>query len=199
MKKLWLSWVILTAMLCFGATAEAGISVGFLRADSSVPGNPEVAALLAAPGVVDELTSIDVMAGTPTLGDLEDFDVIVLHINNIPSSLTALGNVLADYVDLGGGLVLGVGAAVTGFAPTGRLLSGGYKPLQDVPAPLYVSAFIGTLAGHPITSGILDLEESIRTNSTLTAGATSIGTFDDATYLGAFKGSVMELNFFFQD
>src|SRR5262249_22039984 len=44
--------------------------------------------------------------GTPTLAQLQQYDAVLNFTNYPPTNPSALGNVLADYVDGGGGLVL---------------------------------------------------------------------------------------------
>ena len=59
----------------------------------------------------DQFTTIDLHndnnAGTPGLAQLLNYDAVIAWSNSIPSSAAALGIVLADYVDAGGGVVLG--------------------------------------------------------------------------------------------
>ena len=67
-----------------------------------------------------------------TLGFLEGFDRVLAYDNNTPANPTGLGNVLADYVDAGGRLVLSTYGFSSPWAVSGRITTAGYAPLRNL-------------------------------------------------------------------
>ena len=49
----------------------------------------------------------DAFSGTPTLAQLQQYDIVVAFSNTAYSNAVAMGNVLADYADTGG-IVVGL-------------------------------------------------------------------------------------------
>jgi hypothetical protein len=81
----------------------SGLSMLYAPAN---PDNPayrdEVAALIGGP-----VDYFDVRLGTPTLEQLSQYTACMVWINFWPDDCVALGDVLADYVDAGGRVILG--------------------------------------------------------------------------------------------
>jgi hypothetical protein len=73
----------------------------------------------------------DAEQGTPTLDVLENYHAVMVFSNvGAPfADNVALGNVLADYVDIGHGVVVGSGAIQNGSAVAGRFVTDGYLPV----------------------------------------------------------------------
>lgn len=67
-------------------------------------------AKIAATGLFSAVDVISVTSPnpTPTLAELLQYDAIIVWSNNAFTDRVAMGNVLADYVDAGGGVVLAV-------------------------------------------------------------------------------------------
>ena len=183
--------------LLFAGQAAAGISVGLLYSDSAPPA--DIHTILEENYLIDSVTDVDILSSTPLLADLQDFDVVVMHVNTFAYDWVAVGDLLADYIDLGGkGAVITVGA-LTSLAPLqGRFASGGYLPIDmgtHVGAKLW-----GTPEDHYIMHNIVGADESaVTSDGALATGAVSLGFFSDGTtYLGAVKGDVVALNYFIQ-
>ncbi|MDB5352185.1 MAG: hypothetical protein JWN86_3432 [Planctomycetota bacterium] len=137
----WLAVVLGPASL-----ARAGFSVAVVHADT-VPSSSALQAKLTALGLFSQVTLIDAgdTDGTPTLAQLSSYDVVLAYTNFAPDNAGALGDVLADYVDAGHGLVLatyGLGNIPSGggTAIAGRIATTGYSPLV-------ISATLGDLDG----------------------------------------------------
>jgi hypothetical protein len=121
------------AALCATAVA-AQASVLILGSPGSAGGLADVQSKIAATGVVGG--TIDVFnahTGTPTLAMLTGYDAVLVYLDvGAPDTKFAdaklLGNVLADYVDAGGGVVeAGLSNATTAFGGLdGRFVSGNY-------------------------------------------------------------------------
>ena len=90
----------------------------------------------------------------PTLENLLQYDSVMLVLNTPFGDPAANGDVLADYVDAGGGLVMTLASIATGFNPTGRLLTGGYFPVEPGIGPSGSSNLGVFDASHPIMDGV---------------------------------------------
>jgi hypothetical protein len=96
------------------------------------PSNPDdpvyradIAALTG--GVVDYF---DAFGGTPGLALLQNYDVVYTWTNNAYADRVAFGNVLADYVDGGGKVLLGAFCTYTnGNSLGGRIMTADYSPV----------------------------------------------------------------------
>lgn len=77
------------------------------------------------------VTAIDVQDSTPTLATLENYKAVLVWSDYGFSDPVQLGDVLAQYVDAGGGVVVAWAADTTfssSISPTGTWTSGGYSP-----------------------------------------------------------------------
>jgi hypothetical protein len=123
----------------------------------------DVKAKLQSEGLID-VTVIDVTSGstsppppTPTLSQLLQYDVVFTWSNYGYVDSVALGNVLADYADQGGGVVQGVFSFNTSatMRPDGRWRSQAYGAFTT---GSFASSFALTLApvlpDHPILAGV---------------------------------------------
>jgi hypothetical protein len=117
----------MTAPFTSGATLQS-LRVLVALADHEGEEN-EVRDSLLASGIAEVVDRYDCRYGTPTLAELEDYDCVITWDNNLYHDATALGDVLADYVD-GGGAVIGCEFAFfDGFAIGGRFANEQYCPL----------------------------------------------------------------------
>jgi hypothetical protein len=168
-----------------GGGGDEGLSVVLLYSDEA--GADDVLDKLDATGHFGTLTAFDVTLGTPSLGNLRAFDVVVVMAINSLDDAETLGDHLADYVDEGGGVVLceyatnlGSTAMVRGrfltddyyaIEPTGILSGGGPFGLTPV------------VAAHPILAGVTNFDggtSSARpSSSTLHASAVLVATWND--------------------
>lgn len=108
-------------------------------------GNTDSCKILYAPGEADnpglrqrisDITAstvdyFDISTGTPTLVELQQYHTVATWIGLCPADAVAFGDVLADYVDGGGKVVLGLWSAPggnNGCYIEGRFLDEGYSP-----------------------------------------------------------------------
>jgi hypothetical protein len=149
--------VLLLAVVLIGGVRlpDAGaIGVGILSGDDAPP-----TANLDATGLFDSVTfigDISYLSGfTPTLAQLTPYDAILLYTDAAPADPTGLGNVLADYVIKGGGLVMNTYSFSSGLAIAGDITNPGYSPLTNLGTNGRVTAKIKALVpGDPIFSGV---------------------------------------------
>ncbi len=72
----------------------------------------------------------DAQAATPTLAELQQYDCVFTWANSSYADMTAMGDVLADYVDAGGVVVLGAFVTYTnGNYLSGRIMTPAYSPV----------------------------------------------------------------------
>jgi hypothetical protein len=142
----------------------------------------------------------------PVIADLAGIDVVVAWTNVAPSDPLGIGNLLADFVDAGGRLVLAQGAFSSGFALTGRIMTAGYSPYASAAAAgdgnprVFDTASFG-MTPHPVLRGINPFVWSAAgftgvSNPALLGTPTAIASFlngHNAIALNA-AGTVMGLN-----
>ena len=135
-------------------------NVGLYAADNAGNHN-DVASTLIATGQLNGVTigGPVTTAFTPTLVELQSYDAVFVW-GSASWDGNAFGDVLADYMDAGGGVVIGVFAQRPGAAVgvAGRMLSSNY--VAYVPANHgFSSLSLSTVfvPGHPLMSGCLDL------------------------------------------
>ncbi|MEQ8845171.1 MAG: GC-type dockerin domain-anchored protein [Phycisphaerales bacterium] len=151
--------------------------------------------VLVASGAFDSVTNIDLAAGTPTLAELQAFDSIIVWTNTTPQDTDAFGDVLADYVDAGGGVVVAVFA--NSSTTTNRDIGGRWRgnPDYEVIVPRSGNqsgaASLGTILepDHPIMDGVVTFfggTSGFRPRVTnLNPGARAIAEWDDGRVLVA--------------
>jgi hypothetical protein len=202
------------------AAAVAGMAVA-QRAGSASASLPKVAvyaadhsaemadvvAKLTASGLysqVDNLSPVGCGSDpSPTLSTLEQYAAVLVWSDCNFNDGTALGNVLADYVDAGHRVVVAThGFLAGGSAIGGRLVSGGYLPLTIGGFASGVQEFLAAdLPSHPLLAGVSSFDGntfSIHDNSlSTTSGAVRVAHWTtDEEPLVACKGNVVALNFF---
>jgi len=117
---------------------------------------------------VADLTDINACSSTPTLTSLSDFGAVIVWSNNSLYQPDALGNILADFVDQGGGVLLATYTLSQSWRIGGRILNSGYSP------------FLVSSATQS-TAGRLDLTRS-NTNHPIMAGVTNATYFQNSNY-----------------
>ncbi|MBS7633520.1 collagen-like protein [Candidatus Bathyarchaeota archaeon] len=140
---------------------------------------------------------VEVQSSTPSLATLLNYDSVLVWSNFNFFDSVALGDVLADYVDFGGGVVL---ATFSWYEPDygleGRIM-GNYTPFEQVGGNLYTTANLSWYnSSHPIMDGVSTISEQFRDNVTLTAGAELVAEWSDGTPFVATKGSVVGITLF---
>lgn len=130
----------------------------------------------------DSVCYREVQSTTPTLAELTPYPTVLAYSNYRFADSVALGNVLADYVDAGGGVVICVGAFVNGFQMAGRVMTGSYATF---PAWSY-TATTTTLgwhnAAHPIMSGVSSVQDMFISNCPVAPTAESVANWADGRH-----------------
>jgi N-acetylneuraminic acid mutarotase len=144
----------------------------------------------AEPNVV-AVDLFDATVGTPTLAQLQQYEIAVPFSNSTFLDSDTLGNNLADYVD-GGGIVVQYGFAHYGpgqpFGINGRWASDGYNA-YDYSTNLEFNPFsLGTFnAGHPLMAGVTALNSNFANIVTPNAAATEVAQNSLGESLVAFR------------
>jgi hypothetical protein len=141
-------------------TAPAG-SVALVFADGTT-NPPDVKAKLEATGLFPAVVMRNVQTPrpTPTLADLSQFSAVMIWTNQSFSDGAAMGDVMADYIDAGGGVV--VNMFTLGTATANRFLGGRWDaayeiiPEQGGNTSGGGEQSLGTVLvpGHPILAGV---------------------------------------------
>jgi hypothetical protein len=159
-------------------------------ADIGGPPSTLQSQILAESGVT-AVDLFDAFSGTPTLAQLQQYNIVVAFSDNAYNDAVAMGNVLADYADTGG-IVVGLNFDWYGppFGLGGRWMTGGYTPFNS-PAPTnFTSSCLGTYnMAHPLMQNISpgSLCAFFRHTLTLSAGAVSVAMYQDNQQLCAYK------------
>jgi len=177
------------------AKQAEGIRVLVASADSCL--GYYFGSLMAYPDIA-AVDWFDANAAIPTLSQLLTYDVVIAHNNADYADRTAMGNVLADYVDAGGRLILTIFNFQLGWAIEGRIVTPGYSPFLPPGEPNHYSwANLGVYqAGHPIMQGVGTLSDCYRDRVNLAPGAVLVASWDDGEELVAVNGCIVGINMF---
>lgn len=168
----------------------------------------DIQAKLVSTGLFSQIDMIPFTGATPTLAELKQYNAVFIYSDypayNDPA---AWGDVLADYVDYGGGVVL---AAFTFVVPggemgiDGRISTDGYLPFTQAPQRgEYNMTLVADVISDPILNGVNSFNGGERGHYcevSLTSGATLIAHWSNGYPLVATKkltvGRIVGLNFF---
>ncbi|HEX6812322.1 MAG TPA: hypothetical protein VF384_11910 [Planctomycetota bacterium] len=130
---------------------------------------------------VDIINVTTTGGGTPSLSSLLQYDAVLCYTNVTPANNITWGDVLADYVDAGGGVVVSVFANST--ATVGRNIAGrwqtGYEVILDQSGNTGgAGAVLGTVhvPAHPVMIGVTAFAGGT-TGSRPTGTALEVGSF----------------------
>lgn len=161
----------------------------------------------AGPGVQVDAYLVNSGNPVPTLADLRRYRSVLVYSDDNFNNNTSLGNVLADYIDQGGGVVVGTFAFYDsgGLSFQGRLVTGEYLPFttagQSGEANL---TLVKDLPLHPLLANVATFDGGASSfhNSPigLTAGAALVGHWSNGQPLVGAKevtaGRMVGLNFY---
>ncbi len=153
-----------------GAVVDAGRDIEILLIQSGTEVS-EIASLLESYPDITAVDVFDAASAVPALGDLQDYGAVILIINSRPGQQDALGNVLADYADSGGRVVMTLASFINGWEVRGRFLGGGYLPFNLGSGPIGSSSLGDYVVGHPIMEGVQDAVGHLLGEVTLAANA----------------------------
>jgi hypothetical protein len=205
MRKSTVLIATLTALMALSMTnirtshglASGSIKVALLGSESMASYLTDVQTYLAAFSDLVVIDIVDVRLSTPSLPTLLNYDAVLVWSDSPYFNAAALGDVLADYVDLGGGVVL---ATFSWYGPTfdleGRMMTD-YSPFVQAGDNLYTTADLGVYdSGHPIMEGVSAISENYRDDVALATDAVQVAAWDDDVPFVATKGHVVGMTLF---
>ncbi|EDY81209.1 hypothetical protein VDG1235_826 [Verrucomicrobiia bacterium DG1235] len=187
---------LITASAAFSATSLNATSVGYINASGG-----DISGLSAFGHTVTSLSNpIDL-----TLAQLSAFDAVIVTSNSTFSQAAHIGNILADFADLGGGVVLTEFVFQGGWALGGRIMTEGYSPFTVDPLSggyLGFNSSIGTVfeSGSPLLTDVTSLNNNYEANSNVSTGATLVADWTSGRHAIAYNSltssSVVGINGF---
>jgi hypothetical protein len=181
------------------APAPAGLPrVAIVAAETNAAALSNPQANLMASGRFSQVDIINANSTTPTLAQLLDYEAVITWSNQSYLNSTMLGNVMADYVDAGGGVVVAVFANAQGsLAATlqGRWVTGGYR-IMTANGYTTGSTSLGIVVdpAHPLVAGVSSFSGgtgSFRPSTTaMTPLSLVIATWADGRLLIAQHGTL---------
>jgi hypothetical protein len=116
------------AAMTFGTSDAYALDALIIGAAQYASYNTDVRDKVHCVGAFSTVDVFDASAATPTSADLASYDAALVYSEVPFADPTGLGDVLADYVDSGGGVVVATGVCNSLTALSGRFVSGGYLP-----------------------------------------------------------------------
>ena len=186
-----------------------GRKVAVFGAPSTLTWNLDVRAKLLGTGLFTQVDAFLVSPGNPvpTLSQLQQYDAVLVYSDTSFNNNVAIGNVLADYMDGGGGVVLATFAFwdTQGLSIQGRIKTAGYLPFttanQSQPGGL---TLVAVEPRHEILDGVTSLNGGASSyhNSPITTapGTTLVARWSNGQPLVGTKvptaGRIVGLNFY---
>ena len=171
----------------YSQSSVCSLRVLLVYADS-LPPDILTTRLLTDPDVT-VVDQFDARFNTPTLSELQQYDVVYAFSNDPYADGVSLGNNLADYQD-GGGVVVAGYASFFGppLSIEGRWHSDGYSPYVYNQGLLSTVVTLGTHdPTHPLMLGVNMLNAVSRIPVGLSAGATEVAAYSDDSSAVAFQ------------
>lgn len=187
----------LSSSLSFAQTKPKVLLLGAVNPNTR---NEDVKAKLDATGAFAQVDIINgYLSSIPSLTQLQAYDAVLVYSDFRFRDPTLMGDVLADYIDGGGGVV-GAVFLTAGVPIDGRFNTDTYRVI--VPANEYNSPrlTLGTvlLPDHPVMKGITSFDggsSSYRSSSTtLTPNSYRIADWSDGSFLITAKDNVGPAN-----
>ena len=192
-----------------GYDLYSSASVAVLAAELTTAWTTDVVTKIARVGALPRVDLFRVSTGDPmpTSAQLRGYQSVMVFSDNAFNDNVGLGNVLADYVDQGGGLVLQtfLFATNTLYGLQGRLTTAGYLPFTAA-SVAYLSSLtlVKDLPLHPLLDGVASFNGGSTSyqNSPLSiaSGATLVAHWSNGQPLVGAKdiapGRTAGLNFF---
>ena len=190
------------------AAVPSGPVVALLGSDEA-PWIEDVRCKLQNLQLFTRVDSVNVLTATPSLSTLMDYDAVLAWSNYTYNSATALGDVLADYIDQGRGVVqsaFSFDADDTTRSLAGRWAGGGYRPLTEASVVMGANqTLVPDTPGHEILSSVASFNGGIRSFHfspvALDAATTLVASWSDGQPLaaagaGPVAGRLVGLNLF---
>ena len=161
---------------------DAGHRSGLYAAEADSDWTRDVASKIYATGKLAWVDVYDVRFTTPSLTDLQRYDSVMVWASYRFDDPDAMGDVLADYVDVGGGVAV-ISAWNSGFDLAGRIVREDYLPLTTGASMMssdgpYV--LVSKKPNHPLLDDVTSFDgggDSWRSDTALTPGSLLAATW----------------------
>jgi hypothetical protein len=199
------SMVCSNAILTVHSPFGGGNGVAVFGASGDTTWNNDVVNTISNTLVFSKVSGFLASQATPTLAQLQQYAAVLVYSDASFYDSVGMGNVLADYVDAGGGVVVATfGFNSDGYGLLGRLVTGGYLPLTTGEQTSGTAlTFVADQPNHPILNGVTSFNggsSSYHELVTTTSGASLVAHWTDGQPLVATKqltaGRVIALNFY---
>lgn len=171
----------------------------------TLPFSNDVAAKMLSKGIESEI--FDASSSTPTLSRLQSSSSVFVWNDRPFSNRTALSDVLAEYVDAGGHVVVAMfSCSGTPAYESSRLIGGRFDGMHPIPTSDYTAgdrAFLGmSISDHPLMLNVTSFDGGVASFRPLqkhvTPGATLVASWLGgeplvATFDQTFNGTVVSL------
>lgn len=124
----------------------------------------------------------DVRYSTPTLTELLPYPTVLAQSNYPFADPVALGNVLADYADAGGGVVICNFAFTSGWEMDGRVMTGDYATFPASSYTISPTSLGWHNAAHPIMSGVTSVQDKFISDCPVAPTAESVANWADGRH-----------------
>jgi hypothetical protein len=169
-------------VVTIGLTAHASLpAVAVLGAPANASWNNDVQSKIAATGDFSTVDVYDVATTTPSLTTLEQYSSVLVYTDSNFNDATALGNVLAQYVDAGGGVVDTVFANAS-IPLGGAWATGGFQGISSSGQNENTELTLGTIydASSPLLNGVTSFDGG--TSSYISTGSIINGGVEIAAW-----------------
>lgn len=181
-----------------GLISDTPLAVLLLAAGDAT----QIQALLSAYPDLATVDLLDARYTTPTLEQLLDYDVVLVIAETAFADPWAMGNLLADYIDVGGALLQSVPTFYdpegNGYGLQGRFMEDGYSPFLGEGDWFTYAELADYNPTHPIMHGVTAASDELRQMVELAPGAEWVAAWEDDEMV-ATKGRVVALNAFLGD
>ncbi|MFQ6608307.1 MAG: choice-of-anchor D domain-containing protein [Fidelibacterota bacterium] len=171
-----------------------GVNVLLVLADDDIYyGSPFAEHLLT----YEDISVVDIYdagVSTPDLETLQSYDVVVPWSNYSYWDAVALGNILAEYVDSGGALVMFQFCFSNVSGMDGQIMTEGYAPFDNAYVT-YEEKYLGDYdADHPIMDGVSEGYDGYSSAVSLVGDPEVVAWYDDGTPCVAVNPNVVGVN-----
>ena len=160
-----------------GGLILQNLNVVILLGDQALYAQTVVDFLLAS-GHVLTVDVIEIFESTPTLPDIESYDAVIVWTNVPPWDPVALGDLLADYIDLGKGVIACEAAFTASWGLQGRFMAE-YSPYTATDVG-FVDVSLGTYdPDHPLMEDVSAVTDYFVFDLGLTGNAACVAWWDN--------------------
>jgi uncharacterized repeat protein (TIGR01451 family) len=172
----------------------AAPNVLLLYADDDNDGGSPIKDMLLSYGDLGSVDLYDARSATPTLLELQAYDVVVTWSNYLYSDPTGIGNVLADYVDAGGRVIDMMFALDPNYGYQGRFLNENYTAIKGASTSYLIQCLGINTASNPVMNGVTNVCDYYRlTGTQLTPGSAALAFWEDGEIFVGVKHRVVTI------